>query len=1113
MKVFTCSFLLILLLAGPACYGQDGSHASNTLSGQQLKKRADTNVIFLKDVLFEIEKELNVFFNFDDDLLNDKILATKPEIPVLSGELDTFLPNMLKGLDLVHEKLDDHTIIIKRAPKKSGSFFIPLPLRQNRTVTGTVTGTRGETLTGVNIILKGTQIGTTTDITGEYSITFPDSLNILVFSYLGFMQREVVIGDREVIDVVLEEFAYLGEELVVIGYGTQQRRDLTGSIGSVSGAQVSDQPYLGVDQALQGQLAGVQVSPASGKPGDAVSVRIRGTGTVNQSDPLYVIDGFPVSGGISAINMDDIESIDVLKDASATAIYGARGANGVVIITTKRGHHGGIEVDVNMYAGFQELTNPIRMLNASQYAEMNNEARLNAGEAINPAFSDPSALADSANWVNEIFRTALMHNYSVSVRGGSETLRYNLSAGFLRQDGVIISSGFERKSFRLNLDSDISPVVDIGNSFTYSLINFQNEGNGGLVRSAMNSLPTQPVRRNGSFSGPQGIAEYDGDVTNPVGLASINEHSDDKHRLLNNFFLRAQPLGGLTLRSEFGVDFAFERSRNWSPRYQWGIKEVPHSHLFEGSFQRTDWLWDNTVTYEIDFEHQSLTLLGGMSAQKSTNNFTGASGQEFVSEVANQLDNIQSNESVFGSTSEFGLLSYMGRIMYNYQSRYLVTATARYDGSSRFGANHRFGLFPSASVAWRLSSEPFMRRFTFLDDLKIRAGYGYTGNQEAIPAFGYIALLDPTFRYTFGNSTVPAVVPQNFPNDDLRWEKVIQSNVGVDMMLFDGKIDLTVEYYIRDTEDMLLISPIPITSGFFDFERPILNVGSVRNEGFEIALRSANQLGGVQWNSALNVSFNDNVVLRLSGVDGNDPIPGGEITFNKFASRLEVGHPIGAFYGYVTDGIFQNRDEIAAHAIQTAGTNPANSTAPGDIRFKDLNGDGIISDDDRTFLGDPNPDFYFGWTNTFYYKAFDLTIFMQGTYGNSIFNANKVFSEAMATAQNQTINTLNRWNGEGTSNSVPRATTTDPNDNTRVSDRYIEDGSYLRIKNVTLGYDLPVSVLEAIGFRRLRVYASFQNLYTFTRYTGFDPEVGVFGIDNSVYPPGRTIMAGLNIGL
>ena len=1114
------------------------SESSDSLTAQLIQKPTERRLYSVKDHLFDLERSFNVYFNFDDDLLKNKRVSNQPVVPSTVTEMEKHLDVLLKGVGLTVVKIHSRRYVVLAVPTKimdeNPEFKVNRQdtyssagtdstndhtselvdqMNDRITVRGRITDRSGEPLPGVHVIVKGTLLGTASDLNGRFELTFPSEYTVLQFSFIGFATKEITVGNDLFLDIQLEALAITGEDVVVVGYGSQKRRDLTGSVGSLSGDQLRDIPHLSVEQTLQGRLSGVQVVPASGKPGDAVSVRIRGTGTINDSEPLYVIDGFPVSGGLSAFNVDDIASIDVLKDASAAAIYGARGANGVVIITTKRGISNRMEVDFALYSGYQEVTQPIKMLTASQYAELNNEARINGGESrLNPAFSNPLAVPDSANWVSEIFRTAPMNNFSLSIRGGTETLRYNLSGGYLTQNGVIIGSGFERKSFRLNLDSDLLAGVKVGSSMSYSLSSFQNEGGGHLVRSAMSALPTQPVFRNGTFSGPSGIAEFDGDVTNPVGIATINDFSDARHRLLNNLFISIEPVNGVRFRSEFGVDLGFERTRNWSPKYRWGVKEQTNSSLFETTFERIDWLWDNTITWSQNFGDHSMTALAGISAQKNTNRLVGATGQQFVSDIANQLDNIQSNANVFGSTSEFGLLAYIARLNYSYRSKYMVTTTARYDGSSRFGRKNRYGLFPSASVAWRISQESFMPKISYVDDLKLRAGFGITGNQNSIPAFGYIALLDPTYRYTFGNASVPAAVPQNFPNDYLRWEKVKQANAAMDVILFGGRVNLTAEYYRRDTEDMLIQSPIPITSGFFDAERPIINVGAIRNSGFEFALNTMMEKSGFRWVSDFNISFNENEILRLSGPDGRDPIIGGEITFNKFASRMEVGRPIGAFFGHVTDGLFQNQAEVLAHARQTVGTNPANSTSPGDIRFKDLNGDGVIDDNDRTYLGNPNPYFFYGWTNTISYGNFDLSVFIQGVYGNQIFNANKVFSEAMATAQNQTVNTLNRWRGEGTSNSIPRATTTDPNNNQRVSDRYIEDGSFLRIKNVTLGYRLPDGLIRRLSLRQLRVYGSIQNMYTFTNYTGFDPEVGVSGIDNSVYPPSSIFTTGINIG-
>lgn len=1066
----------------------------------------------LQELLNALEKKFKITFIYESKISDEKVFSGSL---LESDDFEEVFFEVMSIAQLEYNQVGDRNFVLKpKEVKNNASATV------SEDIAGIVTdGSKGETLPGVNVVVKGTMIGTSTNTEGEFELTVPSLDDTLQFSFIGFESLEIPINGRRSFEVALQTEALLGEELLVVGYGTQTKRDLTGSVGRVSTEDIADATYFSADQALQGKLSGVQVIPFSGKPGDGVTVQIRGIGTINNSQPLFVVDGFPINGGLSSINVDDIETIDVLKDASASAIYGARGANGVVIITTKRGTPGQMEIEVEAYTGVQRLENPINVLNAAQLAQLNNEARINGGEStLNPAYTNPSELNTVTNWLDHIFRTAAISNVGISVSGGSENIRYNVSGGYLTQDGVIIASGFDRKSIRVNLDADVTDVLKVGNSFTYSLSNFQNEGGGGLVGAAISSLPTQAILKNGTYTGPEGIAEFSGDVTNPVGLASVNDAHENKHRLINNLNATLELSESLSFKSEFGIDISYELSRSWNPKYEWGVKENPNSSLFEGSFNRTDWIWDNTITFDKDFDVHSITVLGGISVQKSQNRFIGASGQEFISDVANQLDNIQGEQDVFGSTSEFGLFSYIGRVNYGYQSKYLATITTRYDGSSRFGKNNRYGFFPSASLAWRLSQEPFIPEIKGVSDIKLRIGHGITGNQESIPAFGFIALLDPTYNYSFGNETVPAIIPQNLPNNDLRWERVVQSNIGLDLILFEGRTDATLEYYVRDTEDMLLISPIPITSGFFDAQRPVLNVGEVRNSGFELSINHTTTMSDLQWTSSLNLSRNVNTINRLSGANGDDPIPTGQLTFSKFASRLEVGNPIGAFYGYQTDGIFQNWDEVYEHAQQNQDPNQNRGyqsstryTAPGDIRFRDLNSDGIIDDEDRTFIGNPNPDIYYGWTNTLNYKNFDLNVFIQGSYGGEIFNANRLFNESMTTAANQLTSTLNRWRGAGTSNSVPRATTTDPNNNLRVSDRYIEDGSFLRIKNLTVGYSLPNSLTNEIGMNQLRVYMSVQNLYTLTNYSGFDPEVGSSGIDNSVYPQSRTITGGFKL--
>lgn len=679
---------------------------------QEAKVEAsDEQQVTLEEALKTLENRFNVTFVYESVLNSDLRL---PASILDTEKFEDALYKVLEIAELEYTQIGNRNFLLK--PIATGN-------EQSTDVEGTVSGTvtdasTGETMPGVNVIVKGTTIGISTNADGGYELNVPSLFDTLQFSFIGFEVLEIPMNGRTTIDVALEPELVLGEELLVVGYGTQTKRDLTGSVGRVSTDDIADATYLSADQALQGKLSGVQVIPFSGKPGDGVTVQIRGIGTINNSQPLFVVDGFPINGGLSAINVDDIETIDVLKDASAAAIYGARGANGVVIITTKRGTPGQMEIDIEAYTGIQELENPIQVLSAPQLAQLNNEARINGGESrLNPAYSNPSAVPNTTNWLDHIFREAAISNVGVSVSGGSEALKYNVSGGYLTQDGVIIASGFDRKSLRINLDADVSDILKIGNSFTYSLSDFQNEGGGGLVGSAISSLPNQAIIRNGTYSGPEGIAEFSGDITNPVGLANVNESRENKHRLINNLNASLQLSESVSFKSEFGIDIAYELSRSWNPKYSWGVKENPNSSLFEASFTRTDWIWDNTVTFDKDFDEHRITALGGVSVQKSNNRFIGAFGQEFISDVANQLDNIQGDEDVFGSVSEFGLFSYIGRLNYGYQSKYLVTVTSRYDGSSRFGENNRYGFFPSASFAWRLSQESFMPAIKGVSDI------------------------------------------------------------------------------------------------------------------------------------------------------------------------------------------------------------------------------------------------------------------------------------------------------------------------------------------------------------------------------------------------------------
>ena len=989
-------------------------------------------------------------------------------------------------------------------------FILPNVVAQSpvKTVSGVVTDTKGEPIIGTSILIKGTSTGTITNSDGTFTIPVGTLINpVLQFSYIGYNSKEIAIEGLNNLQIVLVEKSESLDEVVVVGYGTQRKKDLTGSVVTIKSSDLKSLPVPSISDAMQGRAAGVQVI-SSGVPGSDASFRIRGVGTINNSDPLVVIDGFPIDGGLNQLNMNDVESIQVLKDASATAIYGARGANGVVIITTKHGDSSGkSQLNFNYSYGIQNPINKLKMLNASQFASLHNDMMANAGLPQNPEFADPASLGVGTDWLGALFQAAPMQNYTLNYSGGNEKTKFYVSGNYFDQDGIVINTGYKRYTLQLNTDSKITSNLRFGNNLTLNH-DIKTSGNYN-IQNAMLALPTQPIYRlDGSYSGPIGLPINAGDLTNPIGLAKTVDNSTNGYNLTGSIFGELEILKDLKLKSTFGLQANFWDSRTWTPNYRWDSNVNPSSYLFEQYNKNLTWLWDNTLTYEHTFNKHRIGVMAGTSAQENRYNFMNGSIQNFASNVTQQLGNGIALPKIDGSTSSWSLFSLMGRVNYAYNDKYLFTATIRRDGSSRFGAGNKYGVFPSASAAWRISQEDFFKSITFVNDLKIRAGYGVTGNQN-IGNYSFASSLN-TIKYNFNDKIVSAVVPTVMPNPFIQWEGQKQSNIGIDATLLNQRVEVTVDAYLKQTDKMLVPMVVPVTTGYSDVYTPSINAGSMENKGIEITINTKNLIGKFTWNTSFNFSYNHNKVISI-----NDTVPmsTGSIGLNYNLALIQAGLPINEFYGFVTDGVFQNQSQVDHHATQVPGSDPNSRTSPGDIRFKDLNNDGVINDKDRTYLGSPNPTFIFAMNNTFAYRGFDLSIFLQGVAGNKIFNANRLWNEAMSVAQNQTIATLNRWTAEGTSNSMPRAVFNDPNKNTRQSDRYIEDGSYLRIKNVTLGYTIPMSIMKKVHLSTARFYVSAQNLFTLTKYSGIDPEVGYNGIDNNVYPVTRTYSIGVNLGI
>ena len=978
--------------------------------------------------------------------------------------------------------------------------LLPFAVWAQSKVEGVVLDANQEPLIGVNVSEKGTSNRTVTDIDGHFSISLSSATPVLHLSYVGYVAQDAPVNGQSVMQIVMHENNEMLDEIVVIGYGIQKKSDLTGAISQVSSKDLARQPSPSLGAALQGRAPGLQIV-SSGAPGSNVSMKIRGIGSINNSDPLLVIDGVPTDVPLNMINMDDVESVDILKDASATAIYGSRGAYGVIIITTKRGSQERNNLNVKVTYGFDQLQRTLPLLNASQFASLHNEMMSAAGQPQYALFNDPTKLGEGTDWMGELFQYAPTQTYSANYSGGTQKSRYYVSGTYYDQQGIIKTTDYKRFTLQFNSDVELYKWLKMGHNLSLNHdIKSQGEYN---IQNTMKALPTQAIKNeDGTWAGPVGLAMYVGDIANPIGKMMENTSSTKGYNLLGNIYAEIKPWEWLTFKSTFGIQALFWDSKSWTPKYDWEPIEQPESQASRQYNKSFTWLWDNLLTFNKTFDGKhAVTAMIGSSAQTNTYEFMSGSIQGFISETAQELANGILEPTLTGNGSDWALLSFMGRVNYTYDNRYLFTATMRADGSSRFSRENRWGAFPSVSLAWRMSEEEWFKKSFALSDLKIRAGYGVTGNQSSVGNYAYASVLQ-TVQYNFNGTQVSGLAPWVMPNPNVRWEEVEQYNVGIDASMLDSRLLVTLDGYIKNTNDMLVPMSVPISSGYSDENVSQINAGLMRNIGAELALTSFNFRGGdFTWTTTANVSYNHNELISL-----NSDVP---MYFDNNVHM--VGYPISAFYGYVTDGIFQTQEEVDNHAIQTVGSDATSSTQPGDIRFKDLNNDGVINDDDRTILGSPTPSWTFAMNNQFTYKGFDLEIFFQGVAGNKIYNGNRASLEAMSVAQNQMITVLDRWRGPGTSNTMPRAVFGDPNKNNRVSDRFLEDGSYLRLKNISLGYTLPSHLTKKAAMQQVRLSVSAQNLFTLTRYTGLDPEVGGSGNDNNVYPVTRNFTFGLNI--
>lgn len=1062
----------------------------------------------LHQVFKQIRKQSGYNILYDSDVLS----SAKPvSISLNKASLDEVLKACFANQPLSYV-INQSTVIVR------AKSILPVIINQEVIVTGKVTDEKGTILPGVNIRIKGSSAGTVTDQAGNYSLKLPAGNQTLVFSSIGYAVQEIPVAGRGRIDVVLKEVQSALDEIVVVGYGTQKRADVNGAISSVGTGKLKDQPVTNLQGALEGKTSGVQIIQNSGSPGSTAQVRIRGLTSLSNSDPLYVVDGIPLaSNDINIIDPNNIESIDILKDASAQAIYGSRGANGVVLVKTKKGKQGDPVISFDTYQGVSTVRKTLHMLSSSDYAMLNNEAYKNAGQALQLPTNLTSA-SPTTDWQKELFRSAYMQNYNVALGGGSKNINYRVSGGYLDQQGTIVGSDYNRLNISNSLVFTPKSNLEFGENFSLNKSlthNVQTDYNGNLINDAFALDPTIPVKNpDGSYS----ATKYS-DIINPLAKVNYlyNNRQYNQWGLLGNTYLQYKPLKGLTLKTSYSLDIKFTDNKQFTPSYDVAPNfRNPNPQLYQQKDQTTHWTWDNTATYDFTLGNDHhFDILAGVSEERFTyNNVYGQNqGQPGNDPFLQYLDAGISNPVTGGSQQQWDLLSYIGRVNYNYQNKYYLTATLRRDGSSKFGVNNQFGNFPSVALGWNMTNESFFPKNNTLSYLKLRGSWGKLGNQSVLGYYDYAANIN-TGYYAIGApaAAVPTAGPNGLPNPNIRWEQTKQWNAGFDYHLFNDHITGSFDYYEKTAQDMLLVLNIPSLSGFT--QSPRQNAGSMKNSGFEFSADYTTKFSNdLDFNAGFHLATVKNKVLSLEQT--GEKIYSGNIKPGQ-TELTEVGHPIASFYGYVADGIFQTQQDIINHAKQETGT------APGDIRFKDLNGDGVIDQNDQTFLGSPIPKLTYGFNFGARYKGFDLNLAFSGVYGNKLFAAYKYYTDGFFISNyNMETEALGRWTGPGTSNILPRLTASDPNNNSRVSSFYLQSGSYLRLQNMTFGYTLPQKFLERSKIKSLRFYFSAQNLLTFTKYTGYDPEIGQqysgasgnldMGIDNGNYPQSRTLSLGANL--
>ncbi|MCK5135450.1 MAG: TonB-dependent receptor [Bacteroidales bacterium] len=1094
----------------------------------------------------EIERKTHYTFAFDNTEID---LSRTVSVKVENSTVEKILELLFKNTDVFYKVSGNHillAVISKHNEDDSKPAVFP--------VTGLVLSSNDKMpIPGVTIIEEGTQNGTISDDKGYFTLTAISGKSTIQFSAIGFVTRTITVNAQSVLHVELEEHYEALEQVVVIGYGKRKKVDLTSSIASISSREINKSPVATLQQSMQGLSPGIEVVSNRGGPGEGAIISVRGIGSINNTNPLFVLDGVPIVetsfdfekpyvSSINTVNPLDIESVEILKDAAACAIYGTRGANGVIMVTTKKGEAGKTTVRYDGYYGLQTVQKEIDLLNARQYAILNNEINQNAitsgieGARLIPISADPDNMPYDTDWQDEIFRTAPIQNHSISVSGGKGNHLFYFSGNYYNQQGIILATGYKKYNIRLNSEIKTKRFKfgeSVGFTRSYKANEKKFHGNSLLI-DAIRQTPGLAIYDENAIGGYAGttVELHAQDYGNPVGAANLLEDDQNANSLLANFYGQFEIIKGLSYKLNLGIDYIGVKNTRYAYKYAMGDYNINlDADLAIYQHERITSLIENNLSYIKTLGKNNLVVLLGYTEQYSRRDFFSAANSGFPNDEIRSLDAGSQDKETLGNWSEFAIRSFLGRMNYSFAGKYLLTANIRKDGSSKFSKKHRWSTFPSISAAWIVTKENFFHAGPVINILKIRGSYGIIGNQ-AIGDYQYETGLNYYAGYIFGpdQAKVPGTIPSYFGNEEIKWETTKQMDIGFDLHMFNYRLQVTADYYVKNTEDMLIQEPIPFTTGNAN-PPPFTNAGSLKSQGIEVSGIYNRRNKNFNYSIGFHLATSKNEITKLGTIGA--PVWGGNFD-GSFITRTAEGYPVAQFYGYITDGIYNSEEEINAmnkYIDDENGNRVFNQFAPnaepGDIRFKDLNGDGLLTEEDRDYLGTPFPDFTSGLNLYVKYKGFDFYLHIYGVYGNEIFMATTKWLEGIHSNSNAGVSALDYWTPTNTNTNIPRPIAGDPNNNLAISDRYIKDGSYARLKNIVIGYSLNSKFLNRLNISNLRFYIQGQNLLTFTKYPGWDPEIGSYGfgqgergldranlskgIDNGYYPQSRTILTGIQI--